>query len=171
MHLQSPLCGVTKNNYGDDNLGKENLIQYNGQTPAIARENGRKGGVASGASKRRRKALREVFNELLPMEVKDEELRSALLAVGLEPTHETAIAFAAILRAERGDIEAARFIRDTRGEKPTNNIAVGNILDTPTTEIDFGKLSDAELYAMLDAAKQTEMYGPPDALPETEASS
>ena len=57
-------------------MGKENLIQYNGQTPAIARENGRKGGVASGASKRRRKALREVFNELLPMEVKDAAISS-----------------------------------------------------------------------------------------------
>lgn len=132
-------------------MGKENLIQYNGQTPEIARENGRKGGLASGVAKRRRKALCEVLNELLPMEIKDDDLREALLAVGLEPTHEIAVAYAAIKRAERGDIEAARFIRDTRGEKPTNNVAVSSILDMvdrPLMELDFKKMSDEELIAL-----------------------
>ena len=62
-------------------MGKENLIQYNGQTPEIARENGRKGGLASGVAKRRRKALCEVLNELLPMEIKDDDLREALLVL------------------------------------------------------------------------------------------
>lgn len=132
-------------------MGKENLIQYNGQTPEIARENGRKGGLTSGVSKRKRKMLREVLNELLPMEVTDEELRTALESRGLEPTHEVAMAFAAIQRAERGDIEAARFIRDTRGEKPTENknIAVGNIMDTPIQAMDLSALSDEQLYALI----------------------
>lgn len=131
-------------------MGKENLIQYNGQTPEIARENGRKGGLASGVSKQKRKMLREVLNDLLPMEIKDEELRTALESRGLEPTHEVAVAFAAIQRAERGDIEAARFIRDTRGEKPTENknIAVGSIMDTPIQAMDLSTLSDEQLYAL-----------------------
>lgn len=131
-------------------MGKENLIQYNGQTPEIARKNGRKGGLASGASKKRRKLLREVINDLLPMEIKDEELRVALESKGLEPTHEVALAFAAIQRAERGDIEAARFIRDTCGEKPTENknIAVGSVMDLPIQALDLSTLSDEQLYAL-----------------------
>ena len=97
-------------------MNSKNLIQYNGQTPEMARENGRKGGIASGVAKRQRKQLREVINEVLPMEVTDPELKAILESYGLNPTHEVAMVVAALQRAERGDIEAARFIRDTRGE-------------------------------------------------------
>lgn len=126
----------------------ENLIQYNGQTPEIARENGRKGGLASGVSKQRRKLLRELLNDIMPLEVADEELRERLEQAGLEPTHEVAMCYAALLRAEKGDIEAARFIRDTRGEKPVEGLAVGQLLDIPVQEMDMSKISDTELRAI-----------------------
>ena len=126
----------------------EHLIQYNGQTPEQARENGRKGGLASGAARRQRKLLRELLNDIMPREVTDEELRKRLEMAGLAPTHEVAMCFAAILRAEKGDIEAARFIRDTRGEKPVEGLAVGQLLDVPVQSMDMSKLSDAELQAI-----------------------
>ena len=124
------------------------LIQYNGQTPEQARENGRKGGLASGAARKQRKLLRELFNEIMPQEVSDHEIRDALIAAGLEPTHEVAMCYAAIKKAEKGDIEASRFIRDTRGEKPVEGFAVGQLLDVPVDAYDMSKLSDDELRAI-----------------------
>jgi len=140
-------------------MNTKHLIQYNGQTPEQARENGRKGGIASGVAKRRRKQLREVINEVLPMEVSDPELKAILESYGLNPTHEVAMVVAAIQRAERGDIEAARFIRDTRGEKPVAELAVGSILDAPVRSLDLSKLSDAELEALAEMCEER------DALP------
>lgn len=143
-------------------MNTKHLIQYNGQTPQQARENGRKGGIASGVAKRRRKQLREVINEVLPLHVSDPEIKAVLESYGLEPTHEVAMVVAAIQRAERGDIEAARFIRDTRGEKPVAEVAVGSILDRPVQSLDLTKLSDAELEALAG------MYEEQEALPAGE---
>lgn len=84
------------------------------------------------------------------MEVSDPELKAILESYGLEPTHEVAMVVAALQRAERGDIEAARFIRDTRGEKPVAELAVGNITGKPVRSLDLSQLSDAELEALAD---------------------
>lgn len=129
----------------------KHLIQYNGQTPEQARENGQKGGLASGAARKRRKRrklLRELLNEIMPLEVQDPELRAALEEHGLTPTHEMAMCLAAVRRAEHGDIEAARFIRDTKGEKPVEGLAVGQLLDQPVKAMDLSQLSDHELRAL-----------------------
>lgn len=141
-------------------MNKSNLIQYNGQTPEQARENGRKGGLASGASRQRKKLLRELFNEILPMEVTDPEIRELLEAHGLTPTHEAAVCLAAVKRAEKGDIEAARFIRDTRGEKPVEGLAIGNLIDRPVAAMDFTKMSDAELIALAEMCEEAENLSP-----------
>lgn len=131
-------------------MNSKNLKPYNTQSVEVARENGRKGGIASGVAKRQRKQLREVINEVLPMEVSDPELKAILESYGLNPTHEVAMVVAALQRAERGDIEAARFIRDTRGEKPVAEIAMGSLLDRPVRSMDLSQLSDAELEALAD---------------------
>ena len=138
-------------------MNTKNLIQYNGQTPEMARENGRKGGIASGVAKRQRKQLREVINEVLPMEVTDPELKAILESYGLKPTHEVAMIVAALQRAERGDIEAGRFIHDTRGEKPVAELAVGNLLDKPIRSLDLSQLSDAELEALADMCDEQDV--------------
>ena len=140
-------------------MNNQNLKPYNAQSVEVARENGRKGGLASGVAKRQRKQLREVINEVLPMEVSDPELKAILESYGLKPTHEVAMVVAALQRAERGDIEAARFIRDTRGEKPVAEIAMGAIMDRPIRSMDLSQLSDAELEALAD------MCDAQDALP------
>lgn len=132
--------------------GTPNLIQYNGQTPEMARENGRKGGIASGEAKRRNKTFREMINRVLALGVTDDEIRERLEAEGLETTHDLAIVLAAVVKAERGDMEAARFIRDTRGEKPTEALQLG-ITDKPIKSMDLSKLSDAELEALADRAE------------------
>ena len=131
-------------------MNEKNLNPYSAKSVEIARENGRKGGIASGVAKRKRKQLREVINEVLPMEVGDPELKAALEAYGLKPTHEVAMVVAALQRAERGDIEAARFIRDTCGEKPVAEINMGSIVERPVRSLDLSQLSDDELAALAD---------------------
>lgn len=78
--------------------GKDNL-----RVPSSdeARENGRKGGIASGESRRARKTLREEL--LLLLETDDNNKK---------------ISVALIEKALLGDINAFTTIRDTIGEKP-----------------------------------------------------
>jgi hypothetical protein len=127
----------------------QNLIQYNGQTPEMARENGRKGGYASGVAKRKKRTFRELIETVMTMEVDDPAVHAKLVELGLDPTHDMAITMAAIRKAENGDIEATRYIRDTKGEKPTEALQMA-ITDKPIKALDLSALSDAELEALAD---------------------
>lgn len=129
--------------------GTANLIQNQegGLTPDRAREIGKRGGEASGLARRRRKAMREVMSSIMTCDVSDEALRDMLAAAGIEPTNENAIPFAMISRAARGDVEAARFVRDTLGEKPTESY---NLSMSPKSikSLDLAGYSDEELEAL-----------------------
>lgn len=57
----------------------ENLIRL---SPSEARENGRKGGKASGEARRRKAAMRDTMNRLLTMKVEVEGLSDILRADG-----------------------------------------------------------------------------------------
>ncbi len=130
------------------------LIKANSERTSLeAREFGRKGGLASAESRRHKKMLRDVFNELLPMEVPEGEIRNALSNAGLEPTHETAMALAVLLKAENGDVDAARFIRDTRGEKPSETLSLAHYLAYGQIPDEYGlrMLSNEELIALAES--------------------
>lgn len=128
--------------------GMQNLIPASERSLEEVRENGRKGGLKSGETRRRQKLIRETINEIMPLEVSDQELREVLLAEGLPPTYEMAMSYAAIKRAVKGDIEAARFIRDTLGQKPAESLAIAPLLDQPVRNLDLSKLTDEELMAL-----------------------
>ena len=94
-----------------------------------ARELGRKGGIASGESRRERKALRENLLLLLASPMKDADGKPTGKTVQEE------ILLALVQRAMTGDPRAFELIRDTIGEKPVQEISVG----TP----DFSALEEA----------------------------
>ena len=83
-----------------------------------AREKGRRGGKKSGEVRRARKTLREDLLELLQVTSKDEE--------GIERTQQEHIIAALISEARNGNVRAFEIIRDTIGEKQTeqHNISV-----------------------------------------------
>lgn len=87
------------------------------QSRELAAINGRKGGIASGEAKRRRKALRECLEELLEKEHADSK--------GNKATGVEAISIALFKKAASGDIQAFTTIRDTVGEKPTEKMDIG----------------------------------------------
>jgi hypothetical protein len=100
-----------------------------------AAENGRKGGKASGEAKRRKKEMRERLELLLSMPINSgkgaeiEKIKSFGAIKGKNITVEDAILIAIAQKAMKGDISAGTFIRDTVGEKPTENKNV-TIMDT-----------------------------------------
>ena len=99
-----------------------------------ARELGRKGGIASGESRRERKALRENLLLLLASPMKDEQGKPTGKTVQEE------ILLALVQRAMTGDPRAFELIRDTIGEKPVQAVSV--------TAPDFSALEEA--FAALD---------------------
>lgn len=123
-------------------------------TSAERAANGAKGGKASGVAKRRQKTFRDSVNAILACKVQDEEQRKALEALGIDPTMLNQIQLAVYGKAAKGDVEAARFLRDTRGEKPREALEVGNLDGKPLASIDLTGLSDEELQRL--AAQRAE---------------
>lgn len=117
-------------------------------TTEEARAIGQKGGIASGESRRKRKTFRESLLTILSMAPDDPEVVEHLKALGLDPTFQTAIDLAQAKVAAKGDTDAARFIRDTVGEKPTDQMEIGGLADRPIQTIDMSKLSDDQLRAL-----------------------
>ena len=74
-----------------------------------AREKGRKGGIKSGESRRKRKSLKEELLTLLETEEYNKKISLALI-------HE----------AELGNVKAFNTVRDTIGEKPKENIEIND---------------------------------------------
>lgn len=111
----------------------------------------RKAGKASADVRRKHKAFRDVFRDILALDVTDEQVAQTLQSLGLDPSFANAIGLQAILKASTlGDIEAARFTRDTIGEKPTEALQMS--FDKPVKSMDLSKLTDAELEALADQA-------------------
>lgn len=92
----------------------ENLIPNEQRTPSQRRENARKAGKASGEARRRRKAMREAFDELLS--------RSFVNHSGDEMQGVEVITAKVFQQAMDGDMKAIQFIRDTVGEMPVQRV-------------------------------------------------
>lgn len=103
-------------------------------TPEERRENGRKGGIKSGEAKRKKKQMQNTLDILLGMPLNGkkcydvEEIQNFAQLKGKNVTVETAILIKQIQRALSGDLPSAEFIRDTSGQKPTNNVDVSGAL-------------------------------------------
>ena len=94
----------------------ENLIPFNKRTESEAREMGRKGGIASGKSRRRTSRMRETMNHIMTMQAEVEGLSDMLRADGGESTYEEIICMAMIQRAAMGDVKAYNAIMKTVGQ-------------------------------------------------------
>lgn len=129
--------------------------------PAAASAAGKVGGVRAGATRRRKAALREAARALLAMSPDHvpgaEDLAQVLAAAGItDATMADAVMLAQALKALRGDTEAARFVRDTSGERPADQVSIttGEVVDVDAV----AEMTDAQL-AELAAARD------PEALP------
>lgn len=103
--------------------GKENLRPVSSKDEA--RERGRKGGLASGEARRKRKTLKE---ELLLMLSEGETQQSVTLAL--------------IEKAMSGDTKAFEVIRDTIGEKPVDKVMIADVEPSVIAEVEAMVLSE-----------------------------
>ena len=130
----------------------ENLVQNRDFPPEVRRAWTEKACKASAEARKRRKTSAEIMRALLSAQLTPEQADDRLKALGLE-TFGGAIALAQIQRALTGDTEAARFCRDTAGDKPTEAMTLA-LTDKPVKAMDLTQLSDAELEALADRADE-----------------
>lgn len=106
--------------------GHENLIPADERSEDEVREIGRKGGIASGVARRKKKAMRDTINLALGLrsELTDAEIeRYMRLGFADEDIDNQAKIIMGIMKlAADGDIRAAEFIRDTAGQKPKDKL-------------------------------------------------
>lgn len=94
-----------------------NLVPFTSdQSREEAARNGKKGGIKSGESRRRKAALRDTMNRLLTMQVEVPGLSDILKADGVESTYEDVISMAMIEQAMLGNVKAYNTIKDTVGQ-------------------------------------------------------
>ena len=98
---------------------EQNLIPFNRQTESEQREKAKKGGQRSGEVRRQRKAMKETMKMLLDLKLPESESKEKLKALGIEETDlniQTAILTGQVQKALAGNLDSAKFIRDTAGE-------------------------------------------------------
>lgn len=91
----------------------ENLVRL---SPSEARENGRKGGKASGEARRRKANFRKTLNMLLTTEIDSEEWTPILKSLGLESTLESALNMAMIKEGLAGNVKAYEAVAKYAGQ-------------------------------------------------------
>lgn len=110
--------------------------EFSNMTPEERREAGRKGGIASGEAKRRKKAMRERLEVLLELPLKEgrsadlDSIKNFAALKGKNITVQDALMLAQIQKALKGDTTAATFVRDTVGEKPGDKTIISGSVDT-----------------------------------------
>lgn len=99
---------------------EQNLIPTTKRSKSEARENSRKGGIASGEARRKKRDLKLAIQALLEADIKDKKTGETMS--GAE-----ALAVAQFRKAMRGDTKAFEVLRDTSGQKPVEKVEQVNI--------------------------------------------
>lgn len=104
---------------GGGMANEQNLIPFDKRTESEQREYAKKGGQKSGEVRRQRKAMKETMKMLLNLELPESEGKEKLKEMGIEDNDlnmQTAILTNQVQRALKGDLDSAKFCRDTSGE-------------------------------------------------------
>lgn len=124
-----------------------NIAEYNAALTQEERtEAARRAGKASAAARYKKGLIREACQTIMASSVEDPELSEACEKLGVENSFAYATAIAIGRKALAGDAEAARYLRDTAGEKPRE--AIDMAIDKPIQSRDMSEVSDEELEAM-----------------------
>ena len=144
------LLGVTKDEMPASRL---NLERYMANSTPEERSANAKKAAATRAQKRNFHLLAKYMMEA---EIPDEDAAKEELEMhGFTQTDYQAAVFWSQLKKAiyNGDTEAAKYVRDTSGYKPTDSMQIGNLDDKPFETLDLSKLSNEELRSLI--AKRT----------------
>ena len=109
---------------------EKNLIPYSERSENEARENGRKGGIACGESRRKRKLLKDSMNALLELPVSSTKEYNALIKMGIDIEdidNSQLIVLALFNRAKSGDVAAIKELRNLIGEDSAEDKSAGQL--------------------------------------------
>ena len=98
---------------------EKNLVPNEKRTPSERRENAQKAGIASGVSRRRRRALKEAADLYLSLPVSDKRSWNKLARRGIDPEdidNQMAMIAGLTDAAAAGDARAGRLVVDILGE-------------------------------------------------------
>lgn len=98
---------------------EQNLIPFNKQTEEEQREKARAGGKKSGEVRRKKKAMKETMKMLLSLEIPESDAKENLKNLGIDNedlTAQTLILSEQVKKAIAGNLDSAKFVRDTAGE-------------------------------------------------------
>ena len=99
---------------------EQNLIPFDRRSESEAREYGRKGGRASGVSRRRKRSLKDAAEYYLSMPPTDLERWNSMSLMGVDPEdidNQMAMIIGLTEKAISGDAKAAKVIIDLLGEQ------------------------------------------------------
>lgn len=136
-------------------MNEENLMNIEEVNSRRSREqhsaDSRKGGIASGKARRKKKKLREIMETVGDFEIKGiNRLKLKSMFPDLKDedlTYDVLVVAAAYQEATKGKVRAMEFIRDTKGEKVSEDVNI-NIDGKRSKEIaDYilGKSDDVEV--------------------------
>lgn len=108
-------------------MNDENLIPNSQRSPSELREMTRKGGIASGKARRKKKEMREELIAILEEKITDSK--------GKKVKIQRSILLAQVKEALKGKTKAAEFIRDTIGEKPVDKQEIAADFVMPKIEV------------------------------------
>ena len=111
---------------------EQNLIPMDQRSQSEARELGREGGRASGASRRRKRSLREAAELYLSLPVSDKRAWNKLARDGVEPEdvdNQMAIIAGLTIKAVKGDAKAAKLLFELVGDKSGEDDEVKVVID------------------------------------------
>lgn len=101
----------------NENLEKGKNTRF--KSGKVAVENGRKGGIASGKSKRRKKLFKQLMNSYLESEESDIDNWNELSMAGFDPediTNKAVIIKRLVDQAKKGDVQAVKLVMSIIGE-------------------------------------------------------
>lgn len=113
-------------------MNQENLIPFNELTEKEQRALAKKGGIASGKSRKEKKLLKDELAILMETINKDGK------------TYQELISTALVKEALKGNTKAYEIIRDTMGQKPKEEINLSGVINNPyknLTEEELKKLA------------------------------
>lgn len=105
----------------------ENLIPMNRRTKSEQRKIATAGGKASGAARRKKRDMRKAAEMLLNMPVSNKQstMKATLTALGIDEEdmdYSMGVMAAMLVQAANGNVNAAKFLRDTAGQNPTQQL-------------------------------------------------
>lgn len=134
-------------------MSREDIVQHQfttEQSRSEAAKNGRKGGIASGAARRRKKSLKEAADLFLSLPVENTKKRNEMIKAGVpeeDADNQMAMIVGLAKKAAKGDAKAARLLIDILGEDTGGDSGKqNNLLDAiqNTGEINTDDLPEVE---------------------------